>query len=856
VNIVTQGAAGLDFTATTPDSSSTLCTAQFYAGAATCTVDVTFAPLYPGERMGAVVIRDHDGHIIGEAFLHGTGVGPQVNFLAGANSAEPVILLPNVNINSETQGIAVDASGDIFLIVDEGSTIERWTRSSSGSYSGPIVVSTLANHCPGFSVSFAVDGAGSVYFTNCNAATVYRAHPVGSGYNTAVMLKNDLTEPASVAVDGSGTVYILDRKRQIVVKETPAGDTYTRENILLRRIDRLSSIAVDASGDIYVTGLSIVAPYQGEIVALKPASGTYTQSTVSYTYGAEIDTGIAVDGEGNLYFFGNTGPKGLWGLIEATPSGDGWVEAVLPSGDVYPLLLAVDGSRNLYMPGYSEISGILELPFAQPPGPVNTIDGPFTPVGTTSSAETVTLQNVGNAPLIFPSLDTGNNPIASSANFTLAAGGDGDCPVALSGSTSVFLAGGASCNLNIAFTPQLPTFGEETGSLALTDNTLNADNATQSILLSGNATDVVVGAFNKAVDATTGSSTVATGDNLVLSGWVADKYPGASITDVQVNNNVDDRYTPYPFLGDASFGLPSPEVAIAMNDPAYANAGWTLTVPGYELVTGLNHIRVEVLDSTFGRLVFPLAFVTGAAKSEPSPPFGTVDKAVSATTGSASVATNESVLVTGWAADPTLGAPVSRVAVLVDGSSAGSATLGVGRPDVAAGQHNSADTDSGWTFTEAASGLGIGTHTVTAVAYDSSGLSTTLGSRTFSVASTAAGPPLGTLVEAVDAITGQTTVSSGDNLVVQGWAADPTLGAPVASVAILIDGATVGSATLGFSRSQVAAKFSNSSYLHSGWTFALASSGLVAGPHTVRAVAYGTTGLSTVLGTTLITVTP
>jgi hypothetical protein len=53
--------ANLDFKAEAKGTSTTLCSTQTYASSTTCTVDVTFAPLAPGERQGAVQIVDGGG---------------------------------------------------------------------------------------------------------------------------------------------------------------------------------------------------------------------------------------------------------------------------------------------------------------------------------------------------------------------------------------------------------------------------------------------------------------------------------------------------------------------------------------------------------------------------------------------------------------------------------------------------------------------------------------------------------------------------------------------------------------------------------------------------------------------------
>jgi hypothetical protein len=122
-----------------------------------------------------------------------------------------------------------------------------------------------------------------------------------------------------------------------------------------------------------------------------------------------------------------------------------------------------------------------------------------------------------------------------------------------------------------------------------------------------------------------------------------------------------------------------------------------------------------------------------ATSPVPGPPLGAFGEAVDQSTGAAAVAQNDSLFVKGWAADWHDGAPVSAVTVYIDGVAAGAATLGIQRPDVAATYSNPAFLNSGWTFSVSASGLTVGTHTVSAVATNSLSLSTTLGYRYITV---------------------------------------------------------------------------------------------------------------------------
>jgi hypothetical protein len=70
--------------------------------------------------------------------------------------------------------------------------------------------------------------------------------------------------------------------------------------------------------------------------------------------------------------------------------------------------------------------------------------------------------------------------------------------------------------------------------------------------------------------------------------------------------------------------------------------------------------------------------------------------------------------------------------VYIDGNLAGTPTLGIARPDVAAAE-GAANLDSGYTLTYSVAALSLGSHAVTVIAIDSGGRSTTFGPLDFTV---------------------------------------------------------------------------------------------------------------------------
>jgi sugar lactone lactonase YvrE len=434
--VVTQGAPNLDFKLSTGGN----CAGTVAAGN-TCTVNVTFAPLAPGGRMGAVQLVNNSGNLLATTMVHGIGQGPAIAFGPGIQTLVPVSGL------HFPAGLAVDRAGDIY-IADSGNN--RVLRVPAGGGAPVTVGSGLSEPS-----APAVDGAGNLFIADFNNNRVVEVPASGGAQLTVNTGSYTLSQPYGVAVDGAGDVFITDAGNNRVL-EVPAGGG--APTTVGSGLSDPHAVAVDGAGNVFIG-------HAGPVVeVLAGGAGQTTVNTGGYTL--EGTYGLAVDGAGDVFIADAINNR----VVEV--SAGGATQTTVGSGLSFPVGLAVDGAGNVFISNYIN-SGVVELQRSQAP----TLSFASTLVGGTSSdsPQSLTIQNIGNQPLnaITPGLVVGPNFLQVAGSGTPA-----DC------TSSFSLVPGANCKLSISFKPTAP--GSLGSTATFTDNTLNTTpSATQSIALQG-----------------------------------------------------------------------------------------------------------------------------------------------------------------------------------------------------------------------------------------------------------------------------------------------------------------------------------------------------------------------------------
>jgi len=482
IAVVTQGATGMDFA----NAGGGSCAAGTnYTAGESCTVQVTFKPLYAGERYGAVLLMDGSGMRVATALLDGNGVGPQIAFEPGAAIAFAP-LVNGIAIKNPFDPV-VDGKGDVFLTdSDNGRVVELPAGGGAPIAIDPIVGGSGLS-TPG---GVAVDGAGNLYISDLDRNIVVEVPADGSTPEIINPMVNGigLHYPCGMLIDGAGDLYIADVDNGRVV-EVPAGGGAPVAIDPLAEGEKLSypvTLAMDGTGNLFIADL-----FANRVVEVPAGSGAATAIDPSAN-GQSLDFpyGIAMDAAGDLLI------ADADNRVVMVPAGGGAATAISPvvngNGLNDPIGIALNAAGDLFIAD-SMNNRMVEVMRSQAPA----INFAGTAPGSVSSdsPKTVAVQNAGNAALMFSVPGTGANPNIS-ANFTLSASGSSACPVLTPGSSQPgMLAPGATCELAISFTPVAA--GTMYGALVLTDNNLNAtapNYATQTIALSSDAPVATVSA--------------------------------------------------------------------------------------------------------------------------------------------------------------------------------------------------------------------------------------------------------------------------------------------------------------------------------------------------------------------------
>ena len=487
-----------------------------------CIVPITFSPQYPGTRTAQLTVTNGTS-TVGTVGLFGIGQGPSVVLSPGGIQA---IVGQTGASGSLPMGVTFDGEGNLYFTDFQNNLVEE-LMPGTGQFqviagggdmvptTTPIPATAAQLNGP---MSVAVDAAGNVYIADFLKHFIERVNKttqdivVVAGNNNSSTPPSPtptpatsvvLTAPGGVAVDPAGNIFIADLARQIICEVSArtgqlfmvAGGgtnvpTATPMPALSVSLDSPNGVTVDSADNIYIADtvenlIEEVYAASGQIVRVAgrtDGQGNAPSNVPTPAIAAALDqpTNVAVDTAGNIYIadYGNN-------LVEKVSKATNQIVVVAGGGTDTPgstaisatsallnnpFALALDSAGNLYLSDLNDgwIDQVSASGFPQifPSTAVNTVGGP----------QTITLANIGNAPL-----NLGSETITGA--FTID--GSTTCGPADN------VIGGNSCTLSIDFEPSQQ--GDNSGVLTITDNNLNGISPSQQINLSGVATAATPG---------------------------------------------------------------------------------------------------------------------------------------------------------------------------------------------------------------------------------------------------------------------------------------------------------------------------------------------------------------------------
>ena len=378
--------------------------------------------------------------------------------------AGAVSILPT-SVLAFPQGFAADSAGDVFIADTNNHRILELQLTPNGylQLTLPIFVD--------YPEALTVDASGDLFVVDSTHAVVLEFPKTPTGYGTPTTLPFTV-EPASMAIDNAGDFfgyYETEASRSSengYVAELPKTETGYGSQTLLPFPTSIglndvapTSLAVDAAGDVFVPDMNPA----GILELPKSSTGFGSLITLPST-GSAAPYGIALGPTGNLFAIGGNNQR----IVELpkTPTGYG-SRIILPTAGIEPFYIAADGAGDVFVLDAFDTLLTAEVQLDS----VNFLDANVCGAGTTPAPCSVTLPfnfNINAAVTLgTPKVLTGSAP---GADFTLASGNT--C-------TGTF-AKGATCTLNVTFTPQ--AIGTRNGSVQITDGSGNTITTT---LISG-----------------------------------------------------------------------------------------------------------------------------------------------------------------------------------------------------------------------------------------------------------------------------------------------------------------------------------------------------------------------------------
>ena len=293
---------------------------------------------------------------------------------------------------NQPYGVALDASGNVYIADSENNVIERVAPSGTLSIiagngtagpptAGPAPATGSNLNGPS---GVAVDSVGNVYIADAANHVIEKVTPSGTlsviagtgeqGSPTAgPATSSSFDYPTGVAVDASNNLYVADLFNNVVEKITPSGTLSifagtgtsgvpTAGKATSSQLSYPQGVAVDSTGNLYIadTGNNVVEKVTSSgTLSIIAGNGTRGHPTAGPATSSNLNgpSGVAVDFAGNVVIADRDNnvvekvtPSGTLSVIAGTGEpGSPTAGPATSSSFNYPTGVAVDASGNVYI---------------------------------------------------------------------------------------------------------------------------------------------------------------------------------------------------------------------------------------------------------------------------------------------------------------------------------------------------------------------------------------------------------------------------------------------------------------------------------------------------------------------------
>ena len=278
------------------------------------------------DATGNMYVTDKSNHKIKKITPEGV-----VSTFAGSTQGSGDGTGTNAQFNSPV-GVVLDATGNVYISDQNNHKIRKITPTgvvSTFAGSGNIGTTDGTGMNASFNYPFglAIDASDNIYVADWFNHRIRKITPTGvvstlaggsQGYQEGTGTSARFSAPRDVAVDTSGNVYVADGNNDMIRKISPAGvvtslagksgESGTTDGLgSTARFWRPHGVAVDAKGNVFVADRS------NHLIRKISPIGLVTTVAGSYDNGPgttdglgsvalfDQPTGIAIDGEGNLF---------------------------------------------------------------------------------------------------------------------------------------------------------------------------------------------------------------------------------------------------------------------------------------------------------------------------------------------------------------------------------------------------------------------------------------------------------------------------------------------------------------------------------------------------------------------------